>query len=408
VIGADHATARTLSGGFEYGGRLRLCHDRSVPEPIGRRIALHRRRRGLSQAAVAGLVGRSESWLSQVERGLRDVDSYTILRDLARVLRVDIGTLTATSEASEPERSVRDIDVAAIERALLTGTAPEPMPDVVAAVPELHAAYQAARYDEVLAALPSLIAALEGQHSGLTATGYAVAAKTLTKIGSHDLALITADRAWYAARRSGEQADIGMAVYQVVCALLPTARAALAEELAVEMATRLDGENPAVLSVAGALWLIAAVAAARRIDGAAAEERLDHARQLADRLGEDANHRWTAFGPTNVAIHRVSVAVELGDAPAALAAAAAVDLDRLPEGLRSRRVQVQLDIAWAQAQRRRDAEALVALLEIERTAPQVTRRNVVARDTIRRLLARARGTNGAAVRGLAHRAGVAV
>jgi hypothetical protein len=38
-----------------------------VTEPIGRHIALHRRRRGLSQAAVAGLVGRSESWLSQVE-----------------------------------------------------------------------------------------------------------------------------------------------------------------------------------------------------------------------------------------------------------------------------------------------------------------------------------------------------
>ncbi len=385
-----------------------MCHDQPVTEPIGRRIALHRRRRGLSQAAVAGLVGRSESWLSQVERGLCDVDSYTALRDLARVLRVDIATLTATGAASQPERSVRDVDVAAIERALLIGTAREEMPDVVAAVPELHAAYQAARYDEVLAAIPSLVAALEGQQSGLTAAGYTIAAKTLTKIGSHDLALIAADRAWYAARRSGEQADIGMAVYQVVCALLPTARAALAEELAVEMATGLDGENPAVLSVAGALWLIAAVAAARRMDDTAAEECLDHARQLADRLGEDANHCWTGFGPTNVAIHRVSVAVELGDAPAALAAAAAVDLDRLPEGLRSRRVQVQLDIAWAQAQRRRDAEALVALLEIERAAPQVTRRNVVARDTIRQLLARARGTNGAAVRGLAHRAGVAV
>jgi transcriptional regulator with XRE-family HTH domain len=385
-----------------------LCHDQLVTEPIGRRIALHRRRRGLSQAAVAGLVGRSESWLSQVERGLRRVDSYAVLRDLARVLRVDIGTLTGSSEVSEPERSVRDADVAAIERALLIGAVPEPMPDAVAAVSELHATYQAARYDDVLAALPSLIAALDGQDPALVAAGYTVAAKTLTKIGSHDLALIAADRAWCAAHRSDQQADIGMAGYQVVCALLPTSRAALAEELAVETATRFNGRDPAVLSVVGALWLIAAVAAARRIDAAAAEECLDHAQQLADRLGEDANHRWTAFGPTNVAIHRVSVAVELGDAPAALAAAAAVDLDRLPEGLRSRRVQVQLDIAWAQTQRRRDAEALVALLEIERAAPQVTRRNVVARDTIRQLLARARGTNGAAVRGLAHRAGVAV
>jgi len=35
----------------------------------GLRIARARRRRGLSQAVLAGLVGRSESWLSQVGRG---------------------------------------------------------------------------------------------------------------------------------------------------------------------------------------------------------------------------------------------------------------------------------------------------------------------------------------------------
>jgi transcriptional regulator with XRE-family HTH domain len=372
-----------------------------VTEPIGRRIALHRRRRGLSQAAVAGLVGRSESWLSQVERGVRTVDGYTVLRDLARVLRVDISSLTDSSPVRGPGRWPRDVDVVAIERALLLGGRVPTGVDVAQVVPELHRAYQAARY-------PDLIAALTGQEPELRAGGYTVVAKTLTKIGSHDLALIAADRARDAAQRTGDPADLGMAVYQVVCALLPTPRAALAEELAVTAAAQLDGDAAAVRSVVGALWLIAAVAAARRIDAAAAEERLGHAQRLADCLGEDANHRWTAFGPTNVAIHRVSVAVELSDAPAALAAAGAVDLDRLPEGLSSRRVQVQLDIAWALAQRRRDAEALVALLEVERAAPQVTRRNVVARDTIRQLLARARGTSGAAVRGLAQRAGVAV
>ncbi|MHA6630907.1 helix-turn-helix domain-containing protein [Pseudonocardia sichuanensis] len=380
-----------------------------MTEPIGRRIALHRRRRGLSQAAVAGLVGRSESWLSQVERGLRTVDNYTVLRDLARVLRVDIGTLTGSGgQPSEPGREPFDADVAAIERALLVGAPAEPGVDASTTVGDLHRAYQAARYDEVLPALPSLIAALDGQAPALCVAGYTVVAKTLTKIGSPDLALIAADRAWTTARRGGDPADLGMAAYQVVCALLPTPRAALAEELAVRTADELTGDDPAVCSVAGALWLIAAVAAARRIDAAVAEERLGRAERLAEQLGEDTNHRWTAFGPTNVAIHRVSVAVELGDAPAALAAAEGVDLDRLPEGLHSRRVQVQLDIAWAQAQRRRDAEALVALLEVERAAPQVTRRNAIARDTIRQLLARARGTSGAAVRGLAHRAGVAV
>jgi ribosome-binding protein aMBF1 (putative translation factor) len=45
-----------------------------VDRPIGERIAIYRRRRGISQAVLAGLVGRSESWLSQVERGARSVD----------------------------------------------------------------------------------------------------------------------------------------------------------------------------------------------------------------------------------------------------------------------------------------------------------------------------------------------
>jgi len=37
--------------------------------PIGERIRLYRRRRGLSPPRLVQLIGRSESWLSQVERG---------------------------------------------------------------------------------------------------------------------------------------------------------------------------------------------------------------------------------------------------------------------------------------------------------------------------------------------------
>jgi transcriptional regulator with XRE-family HTH domain len=59
-----------------------------------------RRSRGLSQTALAGLVGRSESWLSQVERGLRPVDRLSVLAELARVLRVDLATLLAAQGAS--------------------------------------------------------------------------------------------------------------------------------------------------------------------------------------------------------------------------------------------------------------------------------------------------------------------
>ena len=55
---------------------------------IGERIAYHRKRLGLSQVEFAGLVGRSESWVSQVERGVRPVDRMSVLQKVADVLSV--------------------------------------------------------------------------------------------------------------------------------------------------------------------------------------------------------------------------------------------------------------------------------------------------------------------------------
>jgi len=45
-----------------------------------------------------------------------------------------------------------------------------------------------------------------------------------------------------------------------------------------------------LVSVAGALWLIAAIIAARRTHRTDAWTRLDQADRLAGLLGEDANH----------------------------------------------------------------------------------------------------------------------
>jgi transcriptional regulator with XRE-family HTH domain len=62
-------------------------------ESLGARIARFRRRRGISQVACAGLVGRSEDWLSKVENDHIPLDRLSVLRELARVLRVDLFTL---------------------------------------------------------------------------------------------------------------------------------------------------------------------------------------------------------------------------------------------------------------------------------------------------------------------------
>jgi len=60
---------------------------------VGERIAIYRRRRGLSQLALANMIGRSESWLSQVERGIRHVDRVSVLIRLAQVLKVTVEDL---------------------------------------------------------------------------------------------------------------------------------------------------------------------------------------------------------------------------------------------------------------------------------------------------------------------------
>lgn len=372
----------------------------------GARIAAARRRRGLSQVALAGLIGRSESWLSQVERGARPVDSLSVLRNIARVLRVELDALAAPSDPIAPGVVGAAQDGLAIAEAALFERAHRPTPSA-AAVAELHGVYQAADYPRMLDVLPGLIAGLGPTAvPRVLASGYTLVAKVFAKFGAHDAAMLAADRAWVAAERGGNPCDVGLATREVVRALHRSPRRSLATPLAVSTAERLTGNGPAVISVRGSLWLVAAVLAARDADGDAARSHLHAASRLADALGVDANHYWTAFGPTNVAVHRVSVAVELGDVESAVAAASSIDLGGLPRALRGRRAQVQLDLAWAQSRRRNDADAVVALLEVERTAPDIARCNALAVDTIRTLLTRARGAHRQAVLGLADRAGI--
>ena len=90
----------------------------SEREAAGQRIARARRRRGLSQAVLAGLVGRSESWLSQVELGKRGVDSHSVLVRLAEVLRVDIEEFTGFGDQDETGRPAHPA-VLLIEQAMI-------------------------------------------------------------------------------------------------------------------------------------------------------------------------------------------------------------------------------------------------------------------------------------------------
>src|SRR5258706_4441030 len=116
---------------------------------------------------------------------------------------------------------------------------------------------------------------------------------------------------------------------------------------------------------------------------ALAHDHLDHALQIAEQIGEDRDDYGTEFGPSNVAIHAVSVAVILGDAGQALDLARTVDVAYLSAERRARYV---IDLAAAHAMRRQIGEAIHDLQQAEQITPEQTGTHRVARDVTRDLL----------------------
>src|SRR5690348_8740036 len=60
---------------------------------IGERVAWYRRRRGLSQEVLAGLVGRTADWLSKIENGRAPLDRLSVISEVANALDLNVTDL---------------------------------------------------------------------------------------------------------------------------------------------------------------------------------------------------------------------------------------------------------------------------------------------------------------------------
>jgi hypothetical protein len=123
-----------------------------------------------------------------------------------------------------------------------------------------------------------------------------------------------------------------------------------------------------------------ATAAARRGDRAAVTELLSSADSAAERLGSDANYWQTSFGPTNVMLHRLSSALDLGDINFVIEHGPRVDSSVLPT---VRQVAHGIDLARAHSYAAQDDEAITALLAAEAKSPQLVRHNPAVREIVR-------------------------
>jgi transcriptional regulator with XRE-family HTH domain len=381
----------------------------------------------MSQAVLAGLVGRSESWLSQVERGKRSIDSHRVLVRLAEILRVDIEEITGPGEGDQGGGHAYPAAVL-IERAMMGRGVPdsgmEQRPDasmeyVRAKAQSAYEGYQATRYDAAGRMLPGLIRDVEAVSSAGGAAGpevcqvrflvYDTTAALLNRVGEPFLAWAAADRALSAAEHSGEPLLTALGTWRLSYVITSRRHPQEALDLAMAGAAALEGvmrsPSPRQLSVYGALHLAAATAAAANQDRAMTATLLARARSIADGTG-DANHMGTAFGHVNVAIHTISTSLVLGDARAAADAGEALDISVMPAGLVGRRTQVSLELARAYTMRRQDAAAVNLLLAAERLSPQLVRYDQRTREILSELLRREHRPSTPELRPLAHRSGV--
>jgi len=244
-------------------------------------------------------------------------------------------------------------------------------------IPDLERATRNAQSEELRSAAREL----------LTDT-YQAAAAALSKLGEADAAWIAADRAAFTAERIGEPLTVAASMFRMAHVFLSLGQIAQAQQVANTTSQALqpliDAEpTKEALSLFGAFHLVLAIASARENDRNEAHSHLDTARDIARKLNEDRNDYDTEFGPSNVTIHAVGVAVELGDAGHALELASEVNIDGLSSERRSRYL---IDLAAAHAMRRQLGEALRDLQEAEQLAPEQTRTHRLARDVTRDLL----------------------
>ncbi|MDT0318087.1 helix-turn-helix domain-containing protein [Streptomyces millisiae] len=368
---------------------------------LGRKIAGHRKRRGLSQKEFAGLLDRSEAWVSQVERGVRRVDRMTVLVKVAEVLDIPVGELAAEApivasvaeeEAPGAGRLRLVLSGAHALRAVLGR--PEPV-DVAAARAKVERAWSLTHqgdYAELVALLEGLIPRLESaarvgsteerpELFRLLATMYQTCGAALANMGEPDVAWVAVERAVMAAERAGDPLLMAAGGFRLSVGFLGAGRYEQAAQVSGSTAEALAGdERVEALALRGALALQRALAAGRLNQAEEAYDHLRQAREFAARVGEGRNDYNTEFGPTNVALHEVAVAVDLGDAGVALRAAASVDASGLsPE----RQARFGIDLAKAHAQRRQIDQAVDALVRVRELLPEMFR----TKPTVKQLVA---------------------
>lgn len=371
-------------------------------QALGRKIAAERKRRGLSQPELARVIGRSVAWVSQVERGVRRIDRMSVLETLAAALEVPLAELAAEAPVvaavaeESPAAGELRLVLSGVHslRAMLNGHHSPALAELSGRVARAWELTHGSRYADLTDLLRALIPDLETAARALPdadrpaayelmSAAYQACSAALDKLGEPEAAWIAADRSMTAAERSGKPLLVAAGAFRLVFVFMSARHYGQAEETARTAADALwplaDEGQPEAMSMWGALTLQRAMVAARTGHADDAYSCLDRARDIARRVGPGRNDFNTEFGPANVSLYEIAVAVELGDAGRALRAADTADTSGLSA---ERRARMLIDVARAHAQRRQVDAAVTALRQAEDITPEQIRGHYLVRQIV--------------------------
>ncbi|GAB3165232.1 hypothetical protein GCM10027059_22630 [Myceligenerans halotolerans] len=384
-----------------------------LEETIGSRVAHYRKVRQMTQLALAQRASISVSLVRKLEQGSRDA-TPVVVAAVAKALDVDVTTLNGQPydrDGRHPDqihalmpplrRALAYWDVAPVLE-----TAPRRWAQLETDAREISRLRQAAQHLQVAARLPALL--LEATASAVEATGtrreryfeiltvLLFAAHSVTyKTGQEDLSTVVEDRLTWAAGQSADPLMAALAAWARTTSLLRAGAYDVGQNL-LERAhanVDVDVDGSDGQRMAGSLHLRGAILAARAGNAATTETHLSEAKELANRVGTDSDGGWhqLTFGPSNVGIHDVAAAIELGDGPAALDRAEPLRLSTAIPAIRAS--HHYMDLARAYLWQGRNDRALACLHKARELAPQQTRHHPTTREVLRMLVRAHRQAN---------------
>jgi transcriptional regulator with XRE-family HTH domain len=357
-------------------------------------------RRGMTRQIFADRMGKSLSWVDKVRAGDRQLDRLSVLRQIASVLHIPLAVLIDPEEAERQRTCPDEQEIDAIRDALrrydaitnvfrLDGDVlPEPnLARLERGVRFGWMAFQASSYQAVGQILADLIRDAQAAvwqldnderrqaQTWLTWT-YQLTASTAFKLGDAQLGWVAADRGIQIAEQTGDLTLIGGAAMRVGKALMATHNSGDAVQLIKSAASRLEshlsGATPAFASAYGML-LQGSIAAARLDQAADVRDFQDEALTIAARLEYDRNENWSAFGTTNVLVHRVSALADMQSGGRVVEAAADISYGDLMHLPRERRASHLLDVTRGHLQAGQRDQAAAILLDADQLAPEEVR-----------------------------------